>query len=79
MKSNFSLKFKLFDIFIVAFVMVAIIASIITTNVVFSRDLKDDYVVQIYYQGELLEDKRQDHLPHRHPGKSHLHFQILIS
>ena len=58
MKSNFSLKFKIFDIFIVAFVVVAIVASIITTNVVFSRDLKDSYVVQIYYQGELLEDKQ---------------------
>ena len=58
MKSNFSLKFKIFDIFIVAFVLVAIVASIITTNVVFSRDLKDSYVVQIYYQGELLEDKQ---------------------
>ena len=58
MKSNFSLKFKIFDIFIIAFVVVAIVASIITTNVVFSRDLKDSYVVQIYYQGELLEDKQ---------------------
>lgn len=58
MKSNFSLKFKIFDIFIVAFVVVAIVASIITTNVIFSRDLKDSYVVQIYYQGELLEDKQ---------------------
>ena len=58
MKSNFSLKFKIFDIFIVAFVVIAIVASIITTNVVFSRDLKDSYVVQIYYQGELLEDKQ---------------------
>lgn len=58
MKSNFSLKFKIFDIFIVAFVVVAIVVSIITTNVLFSRDLKDSYVVQIYYQGELLEDKQ---------------------
>ena len=58
MKSNFSLKFKLFDIFIVAFVLVAIVASIIATNVVFSRTLKDDSVVQIYYHGELLEDKQ---------------------
>lgn len=58
MKSNFSLKFKIFDIFIVAFVLIAIVASIITTNVIFSRDLKDSYVVQIYYQGELLEDKQ---------------------
>ena len=58
MKSNFSLKFKLFDIFIVAFLLVAIVVSIVTTNVVFSRDLKDNYVVQIYYQGELLENKQ---------------------
>lgn len=58
MKSNFSLKFKIFDIFIVAFVIIAIVASIITTNVIFSRDLKDSHVVQIYYQGELLEDKQ---------------------
>ena len=58
MKSNFSLKFKLFDIFIVAFLLVAIVISIVTTNVVFSRDLKDNYVVQIYYQGELLENKQ---------------------
>ena len=58
MKSNFSLKFKLFDIFIVAFLLVAIVISIVTTNVVFYRDLKDNYVVQIYYQGELLENKQ---------------------
>ena len=57
MKSNFSLKFKLFDIFIVAFMLVSIVASIVTTNVVFSRELKDSNVIQIYYQGQLLEDK----------------------
>ena len=58
MKSNFSLKFKLFDIFIIAFLLISIVTSIVTTNVVFSRDLKDDYVVKIYYQGEVLEDKQ---------------------
>lgn len=57
MKSNFSLKFKLFDIFIIAFLLVSIVVSIITSNVIFSRELKDNYVVQIYYQGEVLEDK----------------------
>ena len=45
-------------VFIVAFLLVAIVVSIVTTNVVFSRDLKDNYVVQIYYQGELLENKQ---------------------
>ena len=58
MKSNFSLKFKLFDIFIIAFLVISIAVSIITTNVVFSREIKDDYVVKIYYQGELIEDKQ---------------------
>ena len=58
MKSNFSLKFKLFDIFIIGFLLASIVVSIITTNVVFSRDLKDSYVVQIYYQGEILTDKQ---------------------
>ena len=58
MKSNFSLKFKIFDIFIVAFVVVAIVASIITTNVSFVRKTNKTYVVRIYYQGELLEDKQ---------------------
>lgn len=58
MKSNFSLKFKLFDIFIIGFLLVSIVVSIITTNVVFSRDLKESYVVQIYYQGEILTDKQ---------------------
>ena len=58
MKNNFSLKFKLFDIFIIGFLLVSIVVSIITTNVVFSRDLKDSYVVQIYYQGEILTDKQ---------------------
>ena len=56
MKANFSLKFKFFDIFIIAFVLIGIVISIITTNVVFSREMKDNYIVQIYYQGELLED-----------------------
>ena len=58
MKSNFSLKFKLFDIFVIAFLLISIVTSIVTTNVVFSRDLKDDYVVKIYYQGEVLEDRQ---------------------
>lgn len=58
MKNNFSLKFRLFDIFVLSFAIVAIIASIITTNVVFSRDLKDSYTVEIYYQGKELTELR---------------------
>ena len=60
MKSNFSLKFKLFDIFVIAFVLVAIVTSIVTTDVNFLLSLtsnnKEDYIVQIYYQSELLEE-----------------------
>ena len=57
MKSNFSLKFKLFDIFIVAFLLVAIVISIVTTNVSFVRKSNKPYYVQIYYYNELLDDK----------------------
>ena len=58
MKNNFSLKFKIFDIFVLTFVIVAIVASIITTNVVFARSLNSESVVQIYYQNELIVDKQ---------------------
>lgn len=57
MKASFSLKFKKFDIFIISFVLVAIVSSIIMTNVLFSRIDNDNKIVEIYYQGKLLEDK----------------------
>ena len=56
MRNNFSLKFKLFDIFVLAFAVILIVASIITTNVVFASPKNASKTVQIYYQGELLEN-----------------------
>ena len=60
MKTNFSLKFKLFDIFILAFVVVAIVASIITTNVVFGRVFSSENNVEIYYQNQLVKEIKLD-------------------
>ena len=56
MKTNFSLKFKLFDIFILTFVVVAIVASIITTNVIFGRVFSSENNVEIYYQNQLVKE-----------------------
>lgn len=56
MRNNFSLKFKLFDIFVLAFAVILIVASIITTNVVFASPKNASKTVQIYYQGELIEN-----------------------
>ena len=47
MKTNFSLKFKIFDIFILAFVVVAIVASIIATNVIFGRVFSNENNVKL--------------------------------
>ena len=60
MKTNFSLKFKLFDIFILTFVVVAIVASIITTNVIFGRVFSSENNVEIYYQNQLVKEIKLD-------------------
>lgn len=56
MKNNFSLKFKIFDIFVLVFVTVCIVATIITTNIVFAKDKDNASSVQIYYQNNMVEE-----------------------
>ena len=53
MKNNFSLKFKIFDIFVGVFTLVLIVGSIIFTNVFFSNKSTNRYV-QIYYQNNMI-------------------------
>lgn len=65
MKTNFSLKFKLFDIIILSFVIVAIVASIITTNVIFGRAFSKKNNVEVYYQNELVREIKLDDLEGR--------------
>lgn len=61
MKSNFSLKYRTFDTVILLFAIIFIIASIVFTNLYFANSKKSqNRVVQIYYQGQLLEDKQID-------------------
>lgn len=62
MKTNFSLKFKFFDIFILAFVVVAIVASIITTNVIFGRVFSNENNVEIYYHNQLIKEIKLDEI-----------------
>ena len=62
MKSNFSLKFKFFDGLILFFSIILIIITIISTNIIFiSNKNSNNKVIQIYYQGTLLEDKQIDY------------------
>ena len=56
MKNNFSLKFKIFDIFVLVFVTVCIVATIITTNIVFAKNKDNANSVQIYYQNNMVEE-----------------------
>lgn len=56
MKNNFPIKFKIFDVFVVAFSVVCIVLSIIFTNVFFSNEVKDSSLIQVYYQGQILEE-----------------------
>lgn len=56
MKNNFSLKFKIFDIFVLVFLTVCIVATIITTNIVFAKDKDNANSVQIYYQNNMVEE-----------------------
>ena len=58
MKNNFPIKFKIFDVFIVAFSVVCIVLSIVFTNIFFSKGIENDSIVQIYYQGEILVEKQ---------------------
>lgn len=62
MKTNFSLKFKFFDIFILAFVVVAIVASIIATNVIFGRVFSNENNVEIYYHNQLIKEVKLDEI-----------------
>ena len=62
MKTNFSLKFKFFDIFILAFVVVAIVASIIATNVIFGRVFSNENNVEIYYRNQLIKEIKLDEI-----------------
>ena len=56
MKSNFSLKFKIFDIFVLLFAVVSIVATIITTNIVFAKSKLDECNVQIFYRNTLVKE-----------------------
>ena len=54
MKNNFSLKFKVFDIFVVAFCTLCIIIGIIFSTITLSHKLDDDCVVKICYGNDVL-------------------------
>ena len=56
MKNNFSLKFKIFDIFVLVFVTFCIVATIITTNIVFAKNKDNANSIQIYYQNKMVEE-----------------------
>ena len=56
MKNNFPIKFKVFDVFILLFVVISIVATIITTNIVFSKSDLKDCAVQIFYRNDLVEE-----------------------
>lgn len=57
MKANFSTKFKKSDIFVIVFAVVAIVVSIVTTNIHFSSISDSEKVVEVYFQGKLLKEK----------------------
>lgn len=55
MKSNFPLKFKLFDIIILAVVIIGIISSIVGINIAYAKkDENSVRMVQIYCRNELV-------------------------
>lgn len=59
MKNNFPIKFKVFDVFILIFAVISIVATIITTNIVFGKDNNkeiDDRVVCIYHKNDLVKE-----------------------
>lgn len=59
MKNNFPIKFKVFDVFILIFAVISIVATIITTNIVFDKDNNkeiDDRVVCIYHKNDLVKE-----------------------
>lgn len=59
MKNNFPIKFKVFDIIILIFAIISIVATIITTNIVFGKDNNkeiDDRVVCIYHKNDLVKE-----------------------
>ncbi len=57
MKNNFSIKFKVFDIFILVFALLSIVGSMIVTNVIYAQDLNRKTTIQINYQGRFLKEK----------------------
>lgn len=59
MKNNFPIKFKVFDIIILIFAVISIVATIITTNIVFGKDnnkVIDDRIVCIYHKNDLVKE-----------------------
>ena len=54
MRNNYSLRFRKFDIFVVAFATVLIVLSIIFTNMLFQN--KGSRTVRIYYQNQQLTE-----------------------
>ena len=57
MKSNFSLKFKVFDAFLLIFIAISIISSIVITNVVYAKKSENsDRIAQIYCRNELVKE-----------------------
>lgn len=57
MKNNFSLKFKAFDVFIIIFSLVSIVASIVTTNLIYANETTEHLVVKVRSQNVLLLEK----------------------
>ena len=53
MKNNFSLKFNLFDLIIIAISGFIAIASIVFTNIYYDQDSK---IVQIQYKNEIIQE-----------------------
>lgn len=57
MKANFSLKFKLFDVFILSFVILSIISSIVATNIAFAKKSENtDRIVQIFCRNDVVKE-----------------------
>lgn len=54
MKNNFSLKFKIFDVFIIAFSVVCIVIGIIYSSISFAKKFDDDCIVKICHGNDVL-------------------------
>ena len=57
MKRNYSLKFTVFDGIVGGILLILIIICIVTTNILYSNNSKGERIVEMYLNGELLEEK----------------------